>query len=303
MKTGEMAAAIDIGTHSVRMLLGRYDGSGIAGEKRLTITRLGEGLVQTGVLDPQAMQRTVAAVRNYVELAQQEGVKTPVYCYATSAAREAKNSREFLEILRKVDGAQAEIIDGETEAMIAYQGASQLGGVVMDIGGGSTELVRMKDGKLCGFSVPLGTVTSLERFLDEFDAIGPMMVMAMAQRGKPLVHQLCSCVLENDSADTLVGVGGTATQLAMLFLELPEYNGKKVNGYKMTLDELDHLQTQLVNMTTKQRMEMPGMHPKRADVIVAGCLIARMVLSQAGAHTLIASDNDGLDAYLLSKCR
>ncbi len=303
MNIGEMAAAIDIGTHSVRMLIGRYDGSGIVGEKRLTITRLGEGLVRTGVLNSQAMQRTAVVVRSYVELAKQYGVKGPVYCYATSAAREAKNSQEFLTLLQQIDDLNAEIIDGETEALIAYQGASMLGGVVMDIGGGSTELVRMKDGKLCGHSVPLGTVTSLERFLDEFDAIGPMMVMAMAQRGKPLVNQLCTCVLQNDKTDTLVGVGGTATQLAMLFLELPEYDGKKVNGYSMTLDELDRLQARLVNMTTKQRLEMPGMHPRRADVIVAGCLIARMVMAHAGAKTLIASDYDGLDAYLLSKCR
>ncbi len=303
MNTGNMAAAIDIGTHSVRMLIGCCDGIKITGEKHLTITRLGEGLVQTGVLNPQAIQRTITAVREFVGSAKAQGVEGSVFCYATSAAREAKNGDELLSRLKEIDGLVPEIIDGEAEALLAYQGASMHGDVVMDIGGGSTELIRMKDGAFCSCSVPLGTVTSLERFLGDFDDISPLMLLAMAERGRPLVERLCQTVLGNDKAAALVGVGGTATQLAMLFLGLPEYDAKQVNGYQMSLHELEKLQTRLINMTAKARIEMPGMHPKRADVIVAGCLIACMVMARAGADVLIASDFDGLDAYLLNKCR
>lgn len=303
MNKGKRAAAIDIGTHSVRMLIGCGGNDGLKGEKRLTITRLGEGLVQTGRLGFDAMRRTAAAVRHYVEIAQQNGVSLPVYCYATSAAREAENGREFLELLQTIDGLVPEIIDGEKEAQLAYQGAASLGEVVMDIGGGSTELSRMDDGAFRSHSVPLGTVTSLERFLDDFDGIGPLLMLAMADRGKAMVDMLCHSVLGSDKVKELVGVGGTATQLAMLFLQLPEYDPQRVHGFRMTIDELDHLQSRLVNMTTQQRMEMSGMHPKRADVIVAGCLIARMVMMQAGAETLVASELDGLDAYLCGKCK
>ncbi len=302
MNKGTKAAAIDIGTHSVRMLSAVYDGTGFAGTKSLTITRLGEGLVQAERLGDEPMRRTVTAVRDFMEQARRDGVVGPVYCYATSAAREAQNGDEFLAMLSDINGLEAEIIDGDQEAMLSFQGASVLGDVVMDIGGGSTELSRMHNGVFVSCSVTLGTVTSLEIFLDEHD-IGPILLMAMAQRGQPMVETLCHTVLGVDRAQTLVGVGGTATQLAMLFLKLRKYDPMQVHGFSMRIEELDRLQSQMIRMTSQQRQQMPGMHPKRADVIVAGCLIARMVMMQSGAKTLVASEYDGLDAYLKSKCR
>lgn len=297
MKTGTKAAAIDIGTNSVRMLSATYDGNGFSGRKSVTITRLGEGFIKRKRLKQAAMKRTAEAVRAFVIKAKEDGVTGPVYGYATSAAREAKNGQEFLDMLTDIDGFEAQIIDGDEEALLAYQGAAILGDVVMDIGGGSTELSRMKEGKLLTQSVPLGSVTSLEKYAFGQET-GPISIMAMAQRLQPLVQKLDHAVMGEEMAQTLVGVGGTATQLAMLFLKLPEYDPERVHGFPMSIDELDRLHFSLIRMTTEQRKAMPGMHPKRADVIVAGCLIARMVMMQTGAKTLIASERDGLDAYL-----
>lgn len=302
MNIGTKAAAIDIGTHSVRMLLAAYDGTGFTGRKRLVITRLGEGLVQTKQLNDEAMRRTAKAVRDFVEQAKEEGAILPVYGYATSAARQAKNGRDFLNMLFGIEGLKAEIIDGNQEALLAYQGAAALGDAVMDIGGGSTELSRMKSGALVSRSIPLGTVTSLEKYAFGHE-IGPILLMAMAQRVLPMVASLCHMVLGEDRLQTLAGVGGTATQLAMLFLKLPEYDPDRVHGFAMKMEELDKLHFQMGRMTTEQRRAMPGMHPERADVIVTGCLIARMVMMQSGAKTLIASELDGLDAYLFNKHR
>jgi exopolyphosphatase/guanosine-5'-triphosphate,3'-diphosphate pyrophosphatase len=285
MKVGERVAAIDIGTHSVRLLSGVFTGERVLGAKRLVITRLGEGLVHTGVLGDAAIARTVDAVRGFAEQARTEGVLAPVYCYATSAAREAANGRALLEALRGIEGVEAEIIGGDEEALLAYRGASALGAVVLDIGGGSTELSRMDGGALLTRSVPLGTVTSLESALGVGDAIGPLTVMAMAERARTMVGALCEGVLAGEKTSALVGVGGTATQLAMLFLALPSYDAQRVHGFRMELSALDELQQRLVNMTHAMRKAMPGMHPARADVIVSGCLIARMVLARSGANT------------------
>jgi exopolyphosphatase/guanosine-5'-triphosphate,3'-diphosphate pyrophosphatase len=303
MKVGATLAAIDIGTHSVRMLLGTYDGHAVKGEKQLVITKLGEGLAFSHRLAGAAIARTAKAVEGFVAMARARGAVPPVYAYATSAAREAENGKELLDRLAMIEGLETEIIDGDAEALLAYCGAAKPGEVVMDIGGGSTELSRKKGDAFLSRSVPFGTVTALERALSGGKRIDTKTVLAMTEYGRPLVQELCHTVMGSDKAETLVGVGGTATQLAMLFLGLPSYDPGRVQGFAMPLSELDHLQEKLVSLTTQQRRELPGMHLDRADVIVAGCLIARLVMAESGAHTLVSSDLDGLDAYLFSKLR
>lgn len=302
MQVGTRASAIDIGTHSVRLLNAQFDGTQWRGEKRIAITRLGEGLTQSGILSDAAMARTQAAVEAFLQDAKAFGAQLPVHCYATSAARQAQNGQALMERLNALPGICAEIIDEATEAMIAYRGAARPGQVVMDIGGGSTELSREKDGKLKSFSVRLGCVTILERFLGTGGDIGPLQMLAMGDEGKRKARILCDNVLGDERADSILGVGGTATQLAMLHLQLPQYDAQAVNGCTMEFAEVNQMLDRLISLPLEERQKLPGMDPRRADVIVSGCMIARAVMKASGAKQLIASDLDGLDGYLAYKC-
>lgn len=302
MQVGMKASAIDIGTHSVRLLNAQFDGAKWRGDKRVTITRLGEGLAQNGHISDAAMQRTIAAVEAFLQDAREFGTEQPVYCYATSAARQAQNGQDLIDHLNQIPGLQAEIVDEQTEAMMAYRGAACPGQVVMDIGGGSTELSREKDGRLKSFSVRLGCVTILERFLGTGGDIGPLQMLAMGDEGRRKAHILCDNVLGDERIDSIVGVGGTATQLAMLHLELPQYDARAVNGCAMTFEDVNQMLNLLISLPLEERRKLPGMDPRRADVIVSGCMIARAVMKVSGAEKLIASDLDGLDGYLDYKC-
>ncbi len=294
-------AAIDIGTHSVRLLLADVEHKTLCATKKyLHITRLGEGLASTGMLQPQALTRTVQAVREFVRLAQQSGAQPPVFCYATSAAREAANGAALLEQLAEISGLQTEIIGGELEAYLAYHGASCKGGVVLDIGGGSTELTCWREEKLYTRSIPMGCVTLLERLIDT-NPIIPAQQERLRQETQMHAEGLCKQVLGNHKVERVIGVGGTATQLAMLSLGLPAYDAGRVQGFVMHKDRLEALLEHLLHLPLEQRRCLPGMEPQRADVIVPGCAIAVAILQHTGADALVASDKDGLDGYLAYK--
>lgn len=294
-------AAIDIGTHSVRLLLADVEQNALRHTRKyLQITRLGEGLAATGALQPQALARTVQAVGDFVQLAQQRGAQTPVFCYATSAAREAANGQLLLEQLRQIAGLQAEIIDGKLEAYVAYRGAACQGNVVLDIGGGSTELTCLQEGKLRTHSIPMGCVTLLERLIDT-NPIAPAQRERLWLETQTRAEELCRQVLGKHMVEYVVGVGGTATQLAMLALKLPAYDAEQVQGFRMSKESLEQLLERLFSLSLEQRRTLPGMELKRADVIVPGCAIALGILQHTGAKALIASDRDGLDGYLAYK--
>lgn len=290
-------AAIDIGTHSVRLLIHEENRS----RKYVKVTRLGEGTSQTGRLSEVAMTRTVHAVQEFLEQAVHRNVLMPIWCYATSAARECVNGPELLERLNALPGLRAEIISGEMEAMIACRGAAAPGYPVLDIGGGSTELIRLQGGTIHALSVPMGTVTMLERYGLVPEDMEADAMHQMEESIRSFAETLCQAVLPRSGADTLFGVGGTATQLAMLFLALPTYDSEQVQDYVMSLEKMKLLLKRLIQMDSEQRRALPGMHPQRADVIVSGCMIACAMLQASGAKRLVASDRDGLDGYLAWK--
>ncbi|MBE5780819.1 MAG: Ppx/GppA family phosphatase [Clostridiales bacterium] len=294
-----MYAAIDIGTNSVRLLL--YSEETGKKQKFLTTTRIGEGLSATGRLSKAAMDRTRTAVWDYCEAAIRHGAKAPIPCYATSAVREAENGADFMAALNQKETLTAEVISGEAEAHYGYAGAVKGGsGLVMDIGGGSTELILGEKGNILkARSMVLGCVTSLESCIkndpplkEEIDALRAYA----AERAVALKHS----VLGEDDCTELIGIGGTATQLAMVLLGLREYDPQKVNGYRMKYEKLSELFSVMAAMPLAHRKEMPGMDPKRADVIVTGCAIALEMMAACGANTLIACDDDGLDGYLMA---
>ncbi|MDR1711250.1 MAG: Ppx/GppA family phosphatase [Propionibacteriaceae bacterium] len=284
----QLFAAVDCGTNSVRLLVVDADGREI--ERRLHITRLGQGVDATGEFAPEALQRTFAAFDDFgAQLRGLGGAVTRVV--ATSAARDARNAAEFFAGARRAFGVDAEIISGAEEAALSFAGATAgLPGavkpLVMDVGGGSTELVCPP----LAVSLDMGSVRVRERFLGSDPP-----TIAQVEAASEFINSLLDTV--TFEAETWVGVGGTATCLAAIAQRLPAYDRTRVHGYVMPPDVLDDLAQDLLRMTVAEVKALPSMEPGRADVICAGALICREV----GARTnlpLTVSESDILDGIV-----
>jgi exopolyphosphatase/guanosine-5'-triphosphate,3'-diphosphate pyrophosphatase len=284
-------AAVDCGTNSIRLLLTRLvDGRLVDVERRLQITRLGKGVDATGRLDPDSLSATFAVFAEYAQLIQDAKVRI----VATSAVRDASNKDEFFAGARSAFGVDAEVISGEEEARLSYLGAiTGLPGLaepllVMDIGGGSTELVT-QDG---GISLNMGSVRVRERYL----ASDPPTI-AEIEAAEEFINSLLDTSGVDFAAATWVGVGGTATCLSAIAQQLPAYDAEIVHGSVVSQDVLDDLTQDLLRMTIAEIAAIPTMVPGREDVITAGALVCREI----GLRTnlpLIVSETDILDGVV-----
>ncbi len=296
-----LLAAVDCGTNSVRLLVSRLvDGRLVEVDRRLHLTRLGQGVDATGEFHPEALARTLAAMADFGAELDELGV-TRRRVVATSAARDARNSAEFFDGVRAWLGVDAEIIPGEEEARLSYAGAvGALPDVdqpvlVMDIGGGSTELVLGSDGQVRhAISLDVGSVRVRERFLHS-DPPAPAEVAAATAHIDALLD---ASEIDFESVATWVGVGGTVTSLSALAQELATYDRARVHGSVVSHEELDALGLRLLAMPVAAVTELPTMVPGRADVICGGALIARRVASRLSAE-LTVSEADILDGLVL----
>jgi exopolyphosphatase/guanosine-5'-triphosphate,3'-diphosphate pyrophosphatase len=296
-----LLAAVDCGTNSVRLLVSRLvDGRLVEVDRRLHLTRLGQGVDATGRFHPEALARTLDAMADFGAELDELGVSHR-RVVATSAARDARNSAEFFDGVRARIGVDAEIIPGEEEARLSYAGA--VGALhdiaqpvlVMDIGGGSTELVLGSDGQVRhAISLDIGSVRVRERFLHG-DPPTPAEVAAATAHIDGLLD---SSGIDFAAVATWVGVGGTVTSLSALAQELPAHDRARVHGSVVTHGELDALGLRLLAMPVAAVTELPTMVPGRADVICGGALIARRVASCL-APELTVSEADILDGLVL----
>ncbi len=296
-----LLAAVDCGTNSVRLLVSRLvDGRLVEVDRRLHLTRLGQGVDATGEFHPEALARTLDAMADFGAELDELGV-THRRVVATSAARDARNSAEFFDGVRSRLGVDAEIIPGEEEARLSYAGAvGALPDVaqpvlVMDIGGGSTELVLGSDGRvLHAISLDIGSVRARERFLHG-DPPTPEEVAAATAHIDGLLDD---SGIDFAAVATWVGVGGTVTSLSALVQRLETYDRSRVHGSVVTTGELETLGLRLLAMPVAEVADLPTMVPGRADVICGGALIARRVASRL-APALTVSEADILDGLVL----
>lgn len=296
-----LLAAVDCGTNSVRLLLSRVSGGRLVEvDRRLHITRLGQGVDATGRFHPEALARTLAAMADFGAQLDRLAV-THRRVVATSAARDAANSAEFFAGARERLGVEAEIIPGEEEARLSYAGAvSALPGLaepvlVMDIGGGSTELVAGRDGRIkSAVSLDIGSVRLRERLLSSDPPLPEQVAAAVAH----VDGLLDTCGVHFDEVATWVGVGGTVTSLSALAQGLSTYDRRLVHGSVVARTELDALTTRLLAMQVAEVSDLPTMVPGRADVICAGALICQRVSSRLGGD-LTVSEADILDGLVL----
>ncbi len=285
-------AAIDIGTNSTRLLVAEGAGGVIKRiETGLATTRLGEGIAG-GLLLREAMERTVQAVRVFKQTALNLGAEK-VVAAATSAVRDASNQSEFMKLVKKEAGLQLRVLSGEEEAALSYSGVlaglvvPQHSTVVLDIGGGSTELTWQQADRLRLVSVNAGAVRMTETGAGEAE-ISDLL--------RPVLAEIKSLSLKN-----LVGVGGTVTTLAAIDQQLAVYDPERVHGYCLSAGSVDRILNMLKDMDIKERRKVPGLQPERADIIVAGVVILKTVLSGLGLSWMYVSECDMLYGLLLKE--
>lgn len=300
-------AAIDCGTNSVRLLIADASAAGLVEvERDLHLTRLGQGVDATGRFAPDALARTLDAIADFagrIAAAKAERVRL----VATSAARDASNRDEFFAGVRERLGVDAEIISGADEAKLSFLGALSATEhvewpvLVMDIGGGSTELVLGRpdaDGVpvvVAANSLDVGSVRMRERFLHT-DPPTPDEV----NRASAYIDDL----IDNSGVDigqarTWIGVGGTATSLAAIGLGLRTYDRARVNAAVLATDAVAALAQRLLQLPVAEVTAIPTMQPKRADVICGGALIASRVAARARTPMRV-SESDILDGVALA---
>lgn len=302
----ELYAAIDCGTNSVRLLVAGKDAAGLREvDRRLHLTRLGQGVDATGRFHPEALQRTLAAMADFGAELDDLGV-TRRRVVATSAARDAANSEDFFAGVLSRVGVPAEIIAGEEEARLSYLGAAlALPGVatpllVVDIGGGSTELVLGVNGEvLRAVSLNMGSVRLRERFLHD-DPPRPDQVAAAREFVNQLLDQ---SGIDFDQVAAWVGVGGTATSLSALVQRLPTYDRALVHGSVLGSAELAALTDQLLRQPVVEVAKLPTMVPGRADVICGGALILSAIAQRMQREVQVSEADilDGLVAELAAR--
>jgi exopolyphosphatase/guanosine-5'-triphosphate,3'-diphosphate pyrophosphatase len=303
------AAAVDCGTNSIRLLIAdiypeRPELSAL--ERRMKIVRLGEGVDRTGRLSEAAIDRTMAALAEYADLIRARGA-TRVRMVATSASRDAGNAAEFTRRVKEVLGVVPEVVSGDEEARLSFDGATReldadAGGpfLVTDIGGGSTEFCISLAGSrsLAHMSVNIGCVRLTERHLHSDPPTAAEIAATTAEIDAAL--EQVAATVPVTGAKTLVGLAGSVTTVAGIALGLDEYDPERIHHSRVSAVRVHEIAEQLLGQTHAERAAIPVMHPGRVDVIGAGALILDRIMTKFGFVEVLASEHDILDGIAWS---
>ena len=291
-------AAIDCGTNSIRLLICDIDDGKKTDVLRLQrIVRLGQDVDRTGRLAPEALERTFAATREYADIISKQDVEVVRFC-ATSAARDADNSDEFVDGIVSILGTKPEVLTGADEAYATYTGAArdlenpQEPVLVVDLGGGSTELVLGQGSDvLVAQSLDIGCVRMSERHLFS----DPPTDTEIANARKDISAALDSTFVDVKQAKSVVGVAGSMTTIAAHVLGLSSYDPERIHHSR--LPKLAVLDTcNLFAHSSQADLRSFGfMHPQRVDVIGAGALVVLEIMDRVKVDTLTVSEKDILD--------
>ncbi|MFC4561982.1 exopolyphosphatase [Nocardiopsis mangrovi] len=328
-------AAVDCGTNSIRLLISSVLAQDddevqlLDVERRMEIVRLGQGVDRTGEFAPEALERTFDALRGYAELMREHGIEPgpdTVRMVATSATRDVANRQVFIDGVREILGVGPEVITGDEEAELSFIGATAeleadaapageqadaatgadggdagfaLPFLVVDIGGGSTEFVLGygdDDGEgvvRAARSVNIGCVRMSERHFTADPPTADQIAAAIADIDAALDE--AAAVVPLDEAATVVCVAGTATTVAGIAADLPEYDPELLHHMRVSAERTHAISEELLAMPRDRRAALGVMHPGRVDVIAAGALILDRVVARTGAKEFVASEHDILD--------
>ena len=296
--------AVDCGTNSVRLLVADVDGSRKTDVHReMRVVRLGQGVDRTGELAAEALERTRVALVDYAATCRDLGVEA-LRMVATSATRDARNRDEFRARVRDALGVDPEVVSGDEEAALSFDGATR--GLdlaegpflVIDIGGGSTELVLGTTSVEAARSVDVGAVRLTERHLAG-DPPDPAEIAA-AEADIDAAIALAREVVPFETARTAVGLAGSVTTVAGIALDLPAYDASRIHLSRVPAAQVAEVTSRLLSSTRAQRAALTVMHPGRVDVIGGGALVLATLVDRLRLREVLVSESDILDGIAWS---
>ena len=300
--TGGLVAVVDCGTNTTRLLIS--DGQTPARERCSEITRLGRGVDAAGRLDPVAVERTLKCLRAYREAIDRHS-PSALRVIATSAVRDAGNRSEFLEPAESILGTSPEVLSGQEEAGLSFRGAvSELDPaegpfLVVDIGGGSTELSFGAQRCTDALSLDIGSVRLTEKYV-QHDPPRPEELSACLSVTELHLDDAVRAIPALSGPCQLVGVAGTITTVAAVELGLATYDRDVIHHFRLSKDAAEDVFRTLATEALAERVHNPGLHPGRADVIVAGVSILVRIMRYFDFDECLVSESDLLDGLALS---
>lgn len=289
-------AVADIGTNSARLMIAHVSGNKVTADyKTLRYVRVGEGLYNNTITDA-AMRRAAEAINEFEQISRMYNTDGKLFCFATSAVRDAKNSAEFAAFILRECGIKVDIVSGEKEALLGFAGCIEGQGGMFDIGGGSTEVMTGSIENIAfRKSYSLGTVRCHQLFPGGDSA---------DKKAFDAAHKLAADIFKDvPKMDGFVytAIGGTPTALAAIDLGLESYDAKRIHGHLIIREKAESLCDMLKSKTKKQRKELMGLEDKKADVIVFGAILLFEFMKAAKAEYVTVSDSDNLEGYLKFK--
>lgn len=276
---------VDIGSNSVRLMISIDD---VTESKFIKTTRLAEKMGDSCILQFEPMNRTAQAVSFFVEKAKEFGAGK-IYVFATAAVRQATNKQEFLDLVRKLCSVNVDVISGDMEASLGALGAVQNNGGIIDVGGASSEVMVVKDGKtVFSRSLDVGAVKLTDKFGQDKEKIISFIDKKVEEYG-------------NIPITNFFGIGGTATTLASIDQKMKVYDPKLVHGYSISIERIKEIRDMLFSMSLEQRQKLDGLQKERALVIPSGVALIYRILTKAGAQKITISERDNLEGYLMIK--
>lgn len=298
-------AAIDIGTNSTNLLI--VDANGTTLERRVSVTRLGDGVDQNRKLSDEAIERTLATLTEYHDVLVAHGSPS-VRVVASSAARDASNREDFFARAERILGVRPELLSGLEEAGLAYRGSTSnlevdpSGHLIIDIGGGSTELIVGTTQLTSAHSIDVGAVRMTERHMRHDPPLPEELLNAIGE----VQDYFEDVVRENPSiagVSQIIGTAGTIVTVAAIEIGQPVFDARTLHGFRLTRDAIEDVFRTVATENLRDRRHNPGLPADRADVIVGGCCVLVALMRSLGADELIVSTNnilDGICAELLN---
>ena len=279
-----MVGVIDIGSNSVRLLL---SDKGNFISKTVEITRLADGLNATKKLNQEAILRTATAVASFKNTAINRGA-SKVFAFATAAVRSATNGSDFVKEVKNLCGLDVLVISGKEEALYGVTGVLKGGdGGVIDIGGASSEVIVVKNGNTeYSYSLDLGVVRIKDLCGQNLAKIKKVCKDYVTKYGKV-------------PKSKFYGIGGTATSLASIALQLDVYDRSKVHGYYLTKEKVKELVELLNSLSVKDRESLKGLQPQRAEVMLGGAVLTLELMDYLCIDGITVSEDDNLEGFLI----
>lgn len=298
---------IDIGTNSMRLLIGDYiEGKVQNRRKFINTTRIGKDVDKEGYISEEAIKRNIEALRQFCDICKEENCEH-IYSMGTSALRDSRNGHKFVELAKKETGIDVEIISGEEESNLGFRGVlegleSEEDILVVDIGGGSTEfIIGDKEGIKFAKSENVGALRMTEKFLksdpineDEFKEVSVFI--------ENEINATLNYIKEK-RIKKLVGIGGTITSLCAMNQELEIYSMEKIHNSKICKKDIETILQSLKNMTLSDKKRLKGLQPKRADIITAGVKILNIIMEKLEIEEIIVSEYDNLEGLMCQKAK